>query len=223
MLELWGSEMVEGDGVFTSSGMVAGGPGVLPASCVCRASSLNRARLFSEWFRTMLSFSACMPRMWGICGIVGGGVGGMSPVMRTRASTPAVSSFKAARGETLKMSSGWALSSGEVMGCKFGAGHWTTSRGSVEGFGGGGGDWGAELSLALVDCCEVVVTCTTPSFLGLEDIPSSSPVSVVDSLLSQTAPDGPNIRTSPSWCIVCRSRVLVVRLPSWELVVRMKD
>lgn len=38
----------DGEGVLRSSGMVAGGPGVFPASCVWRAISRIRARLFSE-------------------------------------------------------------------------------------------------------------------------------------------------------------------------------
>jgi hypothetical protein len=46
-----------------------------------------------------------MALMLGIVGLVGGGVGGMSPVIRTSISTPALNSFKAAIGDTWKMSS----------------------------------------------------------------------------------------------------------------------
>jgi hypothetical protein len=60
-----------------------GGPPAAASAC-CR----NLARLLSESDLTMLSFSACIPRMFGIWGLVGGGVGGTSPVTRTRASTP---------------------------------------------------------------------------------------------------------------------------------------
>lgn len=111
-----------------------------------------------------------MPRMCEICGVVGGGVGGMSPVIRTRASTPAESSLRAARAGTLKMSSGWALSWGEVIGSRFGRGGWTTSSRSVEGLGGGGGVCGTELSLeslsvgvSAVAVAVAVVACA-PSF-----------------------------------------------------------
>ena len=59
------------------------------------------ARFLAELDRTMLCFSASMPRMLGMVGDRGGGVGGMSPVRETRVSMPALRSLRAARGETL--------------------------------------------------------------------------------------------------------------------------
>lgn len=97
----------------------------------------SRARFFSELDLTMLFFSASIPRMCGIVGLRGGGVGGMSPVMSTNASIPALSSFRAARGETLKISSTWATRRGEVMSLS-GLGRYK-SFGSAAGLGGGGG------------------------------------------------------------------------------------
>jgi hypothetical protein len=52
----------------------------------------------------MLFFSASMPLRYGIVGLLGGGVGGTSPVMLTRASIPALRSLRAACGGILNMS-----------------------------------------------------------------------------------------------------------------------
>jgi len=52
----------------------------------------------------MFSFSAAMPRMFGGVSIVGGGVGGTSPVILTRASTPAHNNFRAVTGLIVKTS-----------------------------------------------------------------------------------------------------------------------
>lgn len=52
----------------------------------------------------MAAFSRCILLMLGIGGLVRGGVGGMSPVMRTRDSIPAQSSFRAAAGGRVKRS-----------------------------------------------------------------------------------------------------------------------
>ena len=52
----------------------------------------------------MLSFSACIPRMFGSWGFFGGGVGGTSPVERTRASINALSRRKASVGGRAKSS-----------------------------------------------------------------------------------------------------------------------
>lgn len=65
----------------------------------------SRARFFSEFERTILIFSASIPLMCGIVGLMGGGVGGMSPVMLTSASIPALRSLRAASAETLNVSS----------------------------------------------------------------------------------------------------------------------
>jgi hypothetical protein len=46
----------------------------------------------------MFSFSAAMPRIFGGVEKVGGGVGGMSPVIRTNASIPAHSNLSAVTG-----------------------------------------------------------------------------------------------------------------------------
>lgn len=70
---------------------------------------------------------------------MGGGVGGISPVMRTSDSTPAQRSLRAAMGESLKRSCedglGAVCNGGGVRACH-------TSFGSVEGIGGGGGEVG---------------------------------------------------------------------------------
>ena len=80
--------------------------------------------------------------MCGRVGLLGGGVGGMSPVMLTSASMPALRSLRAACGETLNMSSTWAARVGDDTSFSGLATSW--SRGSAAGTGGGGGD-GAEL------------------------------------------------------------------------------
>lgn len=100
------------------------------------ACSRSLVRLLSECDLTMLSFSACMPRMFGMVGLVGGGVGGMSPVMLTSASTSALSNFSAVRGGILKISS-WGMRRGEMTSPSVGLA--LRSVGSVEGIGGGGG------------------------------------------------------------------------------------
>ena len=82
----------------------------------------------------MLSFSACMPRMFGIVGLVGGGVGGISPVIRTRDSSPAASSFSARDAGSLNKSS--PPSRGGGAGDCDGV---AARCGSEEGIGGGGG------------------------------------------------------------------------------------
>jgi hypothetical protein len=114
---------------------------------VALARWASRARLLSEFDRTMLIFSASIPLMFGIVGLRGGGVGGMSPVMVTSASTPALRSLKAACGETLNMSSLWSATVGDgawseaVASCSFG---------SAAGTGGGGGEWTEFESLPLL-------------------------------------------------------------------------
>jgi hypothetical protein len=51
--------------------------------------------------------------MCGIVGLLGGGVGGISPVMLTKASMPALRRLRAACGETLNTSSAWAARVGD--------------------------------------------------------------------------------------------------------------
>jgi hypothetical protein len=105
----------------------------------------SRARLLSELDRTMLCFSASIPLMWASVGLLGGGVGGMSPVMLTRASMPVLKSLRAACGGILNMSSAWAASVDEDT---WFSGLCTRCRlGSVAGTGGGGGEGTALESL----------------------------------------------------------------------------
>lgn len=52
----------------------------------------------------MFSFSSAMPRIFGGVSIVGGGVGGTSPVIFTSASTPAQRSLSAVTGPMVKTS-----------------------------------------------------------------------------------------------------------------------
>ena len=56
------------------------------------------AREVEECERTMISFSARMPVICGTCGVGGGGVGGTSPVIRTRASMLAARRERASLG-----------------------------------------------------------------------------------------------------------------------------
>ncbi len=114
----------------------------------------SRARFFSEFDRTMLFFSASMPLMCGTVGLFGGGVGGMSPVMLTSASMPALRSLRAATGGILNMSSTWAARVGDempsselVISC---------SLGSAAGTGRGGGE-GTALESLPASCCDVDV------------------------------------------------------------------
>lgn len=84
----------------------------------------------------MFSFSACIPRIFGTVTKVGGGVGGTSPVIRTRASIPAQSSLRAVTGVSVKTSmlfgdGGEASESSPLADM--------ASPLSEEGFGGGGG------------------------------------------------------------------------------------
>lgn len=98
----------------------------------------SRARFFSELDRWILFFSASIPLMCGSVGLLGGGVGGMSPVMPTRASMPALRSLRAAWGEILKMSSTCATRVGDETSC---SGLVTCCNlGSAAGTGGGGGE-----------------------------------------------------------------------------------
>lgn len=72
-----------------------------------RVRAFMEARFVCDVDLTMFSFSACMPRM---CrhpigsAASRGGVGGISPVVRTRHSTPAQSSFSAVMDDILKIS-----------------------------------------------------------------------------------------------------------------------
>lgn len=78
--------------------------------------------------------------MCGTVGLEGGGVGGMSPVIRTRASTPAASSRSAAMGVSLKRS----CDDGRGLAWCNGGGvrAWPISLGSAAGTGAGGGEVG---------------------------------------------------------------------------------
>lgn len=83
----------------------------------------------------MLSFSACIPRMFGGVEKVGGGVGGTSPVTLTKASIPAQSNLSAVIGPIVNTSmllgeGGEALRSSMPDGM--------ISPASAEGFGRGG-------------------------------------------------------------------------------------
>jgi hypothetical protein len=105
----------------------------------------SRARFFPELDRWILFFSASIPFMCGSVGLLGGGVGGMSPVMPTRASMPALRSLRAACGEILKMSSTCATRVGDET--SFSGLVACCSLGSAAGTGGGGGDGTALESL----------------------------------------------------------------------------
>jgi len=52
----------------------------------------------------IFSFSSAMPRIFGGVSMVGGGVGGTSPVIFTSASTPAQRSLRAVTGPMVKTS-----------------------------------------------------------------------------------------------------------------------
>jgi len=84
-----------------------------------------------------------MPVMLGMAGLVGGGVGGMSPMTRTNDSIPSQRSFKAAMGGNLKRSLeesvGTTWGGGGVRACD-------SRIRSVEGTGGGGGGKDGALS-----------------------------------------------------------------------------
>ncbi len=121
-----------------------------PCAAAAAASSLSLARLFSLYDLTMLSFSACMLRMLGMTELEGGGAGGISPVMRTRASTQAPSSRRAAMGETLKMSSPRVARCGDETSALLEGGSCRERPGSEAGTGGGGGDSG-RLELELLE------------------------------------------------------------------------
>lgn len=140
-------------------GVVADGSAVSDADCafwrgdrpgmgeaVALARWARRARFFSEFERTMLIFSASIPRMCGIVGLMGGGVGGMSPVMLTSASTPALRSRRAACGEILNMSSPCSATVGDAVWSEPAG---SCSLGSAAGTGGGGGEWTGLGSLPL--------------------------------------------------------------------------
>lgn len=111
----------------------------------------------------MAAFSRCIPVMLGTGGLVGGGVGGMSPVTRTSHSIPAQSSFRAAVGGSLKRSAeaelvGTAWSGGGVRA-------WDIRFGSVEGIGRGGGSAG---TLSEHNSSASTTCCSFPSpFLGV--------------------------------------------------------
>lgn len=113
------------------------------AAAAASASLRMRARFFCELVR-MSSFSAAIPLILGSVGLVGGGVGGISPVIFTRASIPPLKSFIAALGDNLKTS----VFSGTFGGLSQSA---TLNRGSDEGFGGGGRS-GTALAFESV-CC----------------------------------------------------------------------
>jgi hypothetical protein len=81
--------------------------------------------------------------MCGVVGLLGGGVGGMSPVMLTKASIPALRRLIAACGETWNTPSAWAARVGDGT-CRSEAAT-VCSFGSAAGTGGGGGD-GMELA-----------------------------------------------------------------------------
>lgn len=76
---------------------------ILPPAAAAFAAS--KARFFSELRLTIFSFSACMPLIWGIVGLQGGGVGGMSPVALTKASIVALSNSNTSSGLILNISS----------------------------------------------------------------------------------------------------------------------
>lgn len=89
-----------------------------------------------ELLLAMLSFSACIPRIFGAVGKLGGGVGGISPVIRTNASIPAHSSLRAMTGVSVKTSrllgDGGEVSESSSLGA-------TARPVSADGFGRGGG------------------------------------------------------------------------------------
>ena len=86
--------------------------------------------------------------MCGYVGFAGGGVGGISPVMRTRASMPELSILRAAIGGILNRS--WEDVVGPAAWSGGGVRAWVSRRGSVEGLGGGGGVVGV---IVLPSCC----------------------------------------------------------------------
>jgi hypothetical protein len=92
------------------------------------------ARFLYELLRIIFSFSACIPRIFGGVECVGGGVGGISPVTRTRASMPAHSSFSAVIGPIVNTSRLFGDEGGEGSS----PGTLTESPASAEGFGRGG-------------------------------------------------------------------------------------
>lgn len=94
------------------------------------------AKFVYELLRAIFSFSACIPRMFGGVLWVGGGVGGTSPVIRTKASMPAHSSLSAVTG--VRVNTSILLGDGgEVSQSSLDGGEMARPA-SADGFGGGG-------------------------------------------------------------------------------------